>query len=93
LGLVLQFVGKEKALQIASEYDHQVFLSPLISTYTFLNPNYAGVGTSSFTSCNVDPKSLYDLMEINEEMASSLVKKLLNHFKFKKVIEEEAKNS
>jgi hypothetical protein len=32
-------------------------------------------------------------MEINEEMTSSLVKKLLNHYKFKKIIEEEAKNS
>ncbi len=32
-------------------------------------------------------------MEINEEIASSLVKKLLNHYKFKKVIKEEAKNS
>jgi len=80
-------------LQIASEYDHQVLLPPLISTYNFLNPNYAGVGTSSFTSCNVDPESFYDFMEINEKITSSLVKKLLNHFKFKKVIEEEAKNS
>jgi hypothetical protein len=93
LGLVIQFVGKEKALQIASEYDHQVLLPLFISTYNFLNPSYVGVGASSFTSCNVDPKSLYDLMEINEKMASSLVKKLFNHFKFKKVIEEEAKNS
>ncbi len=80
-------------MQIVSEYDHQVLLPLLIYTYNFFNPKYAGVGASSFTSCNVDPKSLYDLMEINEEMASSLVKKLLNHFKFKKVIKEEAKNS
>jgi len=80
-------------LQIVNEYDHQVLLPLLISTYNFLNPSYVGVGAFSFTSCDVDPKSLYDLMEINEEMTSSLVKNLLNHFKFKKVIDEEAKNS
>ncbi len=91
MGLVIQFVGKGKTLQIASEYDCQVLLPLLISTYNFLNPSYAGVGAFNFTSDNVDPKSFYDLMEINEEMASSLVKFFWNHFKFKKVIKEEAK--
>jgi hypothetical protein len=31
-------------------------------------------------------------MKTNEEMTSSMVKEQLNHFRFKKVIEEEAKN-
>jgi hypothetical protein len=50
-----------------------------------------GIGVSSSTSYSVEPTSLYDLMEINEKMTSSLVKKQLNHFKVKKVIEEKQK--
>jgi hypothetical protein len=57
-----------------------------------LNPNDVGVGAYIFTSCVVKPISFYDLMKTNEEMRSSAVKEQLNHFRFKKVIEEEAKN-
>jgi hypothetical protein len=35
---------------------------------------------------------LYDFMEPNEELTSSVVKDQLNHFRFKKIVEEEAKN-
>ncbi len=75
LGLVIQFVGKERALQIASEYDCQFFLPLLLSTYNFLNPNDTSVGASSFTFYSVEFTNLYDLMEINEEMASLVEKK------------------
>jgi hypothetical protein len=60
--------------------------------YNFLNPSDVGVGAYSFTSCIVKPISFYDLIKTNEKMTSSMVKEQLNHFKFKKVIEEEAKN-
>jgi hypothetical protein len=38
LGLAIQFLGKERALQIASENNHQVMLPFLIFAYNFLNP-------------------------------------------------------
>jgi len=57
-----------------------------------LNPSDVGVGAYSFTSHSVKPISLYDLREINKEMTSSVVEEQLNHFKIKKIIEEEAKN-
>ncbi len=66
LGLVIQLVGKERALQIASEDDHHVLLPLLVSTYNFL-PSDVNVGTSSSTSYNVKPTSLYDLMETNDK--------------------------
>jgi hypothetical protein len=65
LGLAIQFLGKERALQIVSEYNHQVLLLFLIST---LNPSDACAGASSFTSYNAKPTSLHDLMETNEEI-------------------------
>ncbi len=79
-------------MQIVGEYNHQVLLLLLISAYNFLNPSDACVGVSSFTSYNAKPTSLHDLMETNEKIASSVVKEHLNHFRFKKVIKEEAKN-
>jgi hypothetical protein len=92
LGLAIQFLGKERALQIVSEYNHQVLFPFLIYAYNFLNPNDACVGASSFTSYNAKPTSLHDLMETNEEITSSVLKKHLNHFRFKKVTKEEPKN-
>jgi hypothetical protein len=71
LGLNIQFVGKERTLQIAAEYDHQVLLPFLIFAYNFLNPSDAGIGSFSFISCSIEPRSLYDLMETIKEMASS----------------------
>jgi hypothetical protein len=38
-GLVIQFVGKERALKIACEYDYQVLLSLFVYAYNFLNPS------------------------------------------------------
>jgi hypothetical protein len=57
-----------------------------------LNPSDVGVGAYNFTSYSVKPINLYDFMETNEKMISSMLKEQLNHFRFKKVIEEEAKN-
>jgi len=42
LGLVINYVGKERALGIAGEYDMMVLFSLLVSTYKVLNPNDAG---------------------------------------------------
>jgi len=75
LGLAIQFLDKERSLQIATRYNHQVLLPLFISAYTFLNPSDVGVGVSSFTSYSAKPTSLHDLMETNEEIASSVVKK------------------
>jgi hypothetical protein len=57
-----------------------------------LNPSDVGVGAYSFTSHSVKPISLYDFMETNKKMKSTVVEEQLNHFKIKKIIEEEAKN-
>jgi hypothetical protein len=74
LALVIQFVGKEITLQISSEYGYHVLLPFLVSINNFLNPNDVGVGASSSITCSPKPTSLYELMETNEEMASSMVK-------------------
>ncbi len=74
LRLVIQFVGKEKALQIIDEYDHHVLFPFLVSTYTFLNLCDANVGAPKCASHDTKSTSLYDFIESNEEMAT-LVKK------------------
>ncbi len=67
LGLVIQFVGKEKTLQITSEYGCQVLLPLFIFAYNFLNPNDAGVGASNFTCCSAKPTSLCDLWKLTRK--------------------------
>jgi len=67
-------VGKERALQIIDEYDHHVLFPFLDSTYTFLNPCDANVGALNYASHNIQSTSLYDFIESNEEMATSLMK-------------------
>ncbi len=61
LGLVVQFVGKERTLQITSEYGCQVLFPLLIFAYNFLNPSDAGIGVSNFTCSSAKPMSLCDL--------------------------------
>jgi hypothetical protein len=63
----------------------------LISIENFLDVSDVGVGAFSFTSCSVEPTSLYDLMETIKEMASSKVKEQLNHSRFKKVTKKRPK--
>jgi len=41
---------------------------------------------------NFRVRSLYDLMEIDEKMVLSMVKKQLNHYKIGKVTDEECKS-
>jgi hypothetical protein len=79
LGLVIQYVGKEKVALIASEYDRYVLFPLLVHVYKFLNP-YATSETIA-ASTSIDSKvnnfkvgSLYDLMEIDEKMVLSMVK-------------------
>jgi hypothetical protein len=61
LGLVIQFVGKERTLQITSGYGCQVLLPLLIFAHNFFNPSDVGIKASSFTCCSVKPISLCDL--------------------------------
>jgi hypothetical protein len=42
---------------------------------------------------NYEAASLYDLMEIDEEMVLSMVKEQLNHYKIRKVNDEKCKKS
>ncbi len=42
LGLVINYVGKERALGIASEHDMMVLFLFLVSTYKVSNPNDVG---------------------------------------------------
>jgi hypothetical protein len=72
LGLVILFVGKERTLQIVGEYDYQVLLPLIVVVYNFLNPSDASVVTFGSTSHSVKPTSLYNFMETNKEMASSM---------------------
>jgi hypothetical protein len=64
LWLVIQYVGKERIVHIASEYDHQVSFRFLICAYEYLNPNDVSVGVPSFASQTIEPTSLYDLIEL-----------------------------
>jgi hypothetical protein len=71
LGLAIQFVGEERAWQIVGEYDRWLSFSLLVSAYNFFNPSDVGVGTPSSTSHIIEITSLlYNLMKIDEEMAS-----------------------
>ncbi len=92
LGLVIQFVGKERAFQITNEYDHHVLFPFLDSTYTFLNPCDANVGALNCASHNTKSTSLYDFIESNEEMVTSVMKEQLNNLWIKKVTNGECKD-
>jgi hypothetical protein len=48
--------------------------------------------TTNFKVNNFGVGSLYDIMETNEEMTLSMVKEQLNHYKIKKVNDDECKN-
>ncbi len=74
LGLVIQYVDKERTLHIAGEYDHRVLFWFLIYAYKYLNPSDVSVGVPNFASQNIEPTSLYDLIEIDEKMALLVVK-------------------
>jgi len=93
LGLVMQYVGKERAFQILGEYDRLILFMFLVCAYKFLNLTNVSERVLYFASESSQSTSLYDLMEIDENMTLSVVKEQLTHFKIKKVIEEECKGS
>jgi hypothetical protein len=92
LGLVIQNVGNERAFQIPGEYDRLTLLPLLVCAYKFLNPTNVSEKVPNFALESSQSKSLYDLMEIDEDMALSVVKEQSTHFRIKKVIEEECKD-
>jgi hypothetical protein len=69
----------------------------LVHAYRLLNPStasetiVASITTNSEVN-NFGAWSLYDLMEIYEEMALSVVKEQLSHCRIKKVSDEECKS-
>jgi hypothetical protein len=75
LGLVIQFVSKEITLQIVDECDHQVLFLLFIFAYNFFNPNGVGVRTPNSISQSIETTNLCDFIEIDDDMASSMVKK------------------
>ncbi len=93
LGLVIQYGGKERTFQVASDYDIQVLFPLLIYAYKVLNPTNAseknaGGSASQSSQCS----SLYDVMDMDEDMALSVVKEQLIHFMITKVTKEECKD-
>jgi hypothetical protein len=60
----------------------------IICAYKYLNSNDVSVEAPSFASQSIEPTSLYDLIETNEEMTLSMGKEQLNHFRMKKITEE-----
>jgi hypothetical protein len=52
----IQHVDKEKAQQIASEYDHQVLFPFLVCAYNFFNPNDAGAQALNFIPQRLKPQ-------------------------------------
>jgi hypothetical protein len=75
LRLVIQYLDKERTVQVASDYDTQVLFLLLVCAYKVLNPTNAsernvGGSTSQSSQCS----SLYDVMEMDEDMALLVVK-------------------
>jgi hypothetical protein len=90
--LVIWYVGKEKAPQIASAYDRHVMFLLFICAFMFLNLNDASEkALSNFAFLSFQFKSLYDLMESDKDMALLVVKEQLSHFRIKILIEKECK--
>jgi hypothetical protein len=72
LGLVIDYVCKEGALWITGEYDKQVLFLLLVCAYKVLIPNDACEKVpSNSTSQNSQTTSLYDYMDMDEDMALS----------------------
>jgi hypothetical protein len=92
LGLVIQNVGRERAFQIANEYDKTTLFLLLVYAYKFLNPTNVSERVPNFASESFQFTSFYDIMEIDEDMALLVVKGQFTHFKIKKGIEEECKD-
>jgi hypothetical protein len=92
LGLDIQYVGKERALQIVGEYDKPILFLLFVCAYKFLNSTNVNEKVSNFASESSQSTSLYVFMEIDEDVILSMVKEQLTNFKIKKVIGEECKD-
>jgi hypothetical protein len=69
----------------------------LVHAYKFFNLSATSEIVVAFTTIDFEVSnstvgSLYDLMETDEEMVLSMVKEQLNHYRIKKVSDEECKN-
>ncbi len=91
-GLDIQYVGEERAFQIVGEYDRAILFMLLVCAYKFLNSTNVNEKVLNFASESSQSTSLYDLMETDDDMALSVVKEKLTHFRIKEVIEEECKD-
>ncbi len=81
MGLAINYVDKERAFGIASEYDMVVLFLLFMSTYKILNMNDVGdKGHNTSTSQGTQSISLYDSLSIAEDMALSMVKEWFNPF-------------
>jgi hypothetical protein len=74
LGVVIQFVGKNKVLQIVDEYDKLVLFPLLVSAYKFFNLVDASERVHGVASGSSQFINLYDLMDINDDLALSMMK-------------------
>jgi hypothetical protein len=92
LGLVIQYVGKERVLQILGEYDRAILFLLLVCAYKFLNPTNVTERVLNFALESSQSTSLYDFMETNEDMTLLVVKEQLTHFRIEKIIEEKCKD-
>jgi hypothetical protein len=64
LGMIIQYVGKQRAFQITNEYDREVLFPLLFCAYKILNPTNANERSScSYTSHSFQSTSLYDVIE------------------------------
>jgi len=79
LGLIIQYVGKDRAIWVVNEDDRQVLFLLFVCAYKFLNPTK--ISEKALHPKLLNPQVCYDLMEINEDMALSIVKEQLNHFR------------
>jgi hypothetical protein len=75
LGLVIQYVGKEKTFQVTSDYGIQVLFPFLVCAYKVLNPTKANErNTGGFASQSSQCSFLHDVMDTDEDMVLSIVK-------------------
>jgi hypothetical protein len=74
LGVVIQYVGKNRTFQIVGEYDKLVLFLLLVCAYKFFNLVDASERIHSVASRSSQLTSLYDLMDSNDDLALSMVK-------------------
>jgi hypothetical protein len=91
LGLVIQYVNKQKAFHIAKEYDRKV-LFLLLCAYKILNPTNEMKESKVILYPKVPNLQVCMMSWSDDDMAVSMVKERLIHFRIKKLNEEECKD-